>query len=317
MKFEHILFPIDFSERTGLLVPAVEAMANRFGSRVTLFHVFEIPAAWYGNADAPLIDTDCLRVFSESAKRRLDEFRIRVPEGRLQRVIAEGDTAGHIAEWAKDNAVDLIMMGTHGYGRLRGLLLGSVTVKVLHDTDCPVWTASLSHSHTGSGTSGISNILCAVDAGDEVVGLLQFTGGLAKELKAKVQVVHAVPGAEVPRNRYFGSEFRSFLRDTAQAELPDRQRAAGTDFPTHVREEAISKAIAEVALEQNCDLIVIGRGKMREGLGRLRTHTYEILRDAPCPVIGYAARRHDDISATSRAAQPDCVPAEEGAALNR
>ena len=44
-------------------------------------------------------------------------------------------------KWAKANQIDLIMMPTHGYGRFRALLLGSVTAKVLHDADCPVWTA--------------------------------------------------------------------------------------------------------------------------------------------------------------------------------
>ncbi len=315
MKFEHILFPIDFSERTGLLVPAVEAMANRFGSRVTLFHVFEIPAAWYGNADAPLINTDCLRVFSESAKRRLDEFRIQIPESRLQRVIAEGETATHIAEWAKDNAVDLIMMGTHGYGRLRGLLLGSVTAKVLHDTDCPVWTDSLLHTPAGSRTRGISNILCAVDAGEEGVDILRFAAGMAKEFQADVRVVHAVPGAEAPPSPYFGSEMQRFLMDTAQAELARQQRAAGTNFPALFRRESISKAIAEAAVQTNCDLVVIGRGKTREGLGRLRTQAYQILRDAPCPVVSYSTPHREEASPSPHAAPSERVPAEVGAGL--
>ncbi len=32
-------------------------------------------------------------------------------------------------------------MPTHGYDRFRGMLLGSVVSKVLHDVDCAVWTA--------------------------------------------------------------------------------------------------------------------------------------------------------------------------------
>ncbi len=315
MKFEHILFPIDFSERTELLVPAVEAIANRFGSQVTLFHVFEIPAAWYGNADAPLINTDCLKVFSESAKRRLDDFRIQIPESRLQRVIAEGETAAHIADWAKDNGVDLIMMGTHGYGRVRGLLLGSVTAKVLHDTACPVWTDSLLHAPAGSRTRGVSNILCAVDAGEEGVDILRFVAGIAKEFQADVQVVHAVPGAEAPPSPYSGSALQRFLMDTAEEELARQQRAAGTNFPTLLRRESISKAVAETALQTNCDLVVIGRGKTREGLARLRTQAYQILRDAPCPVVSFSAPHREETSPSPHAASSESMPAEVGAGL--
>ncbi len=304
MKFGHILFPIDFSEHTQFIRPAVERMANHFGSRVTLLHVFEIPAAWYGNADAPLINTECLGIFSESAKRRLEEYRIELPESRVQRVIAEGEAGWHIADWAKDNGVDLIMMGTHGYGRVRGLLLGSVTAKVIHDADCPVWTDSLLHAPAESPKPGFSNILCAVDADEEAVAVLQFADGMAKEFQAEVQLVHAVPGAESRPAQYFDFDFHRYLMDSARVELSKRQRAAGTDFPLHIRGEAISKAIAEIALQKNCDLILIGRGKARAGLGRLRTHAYQIIRDAPCPVISYSTHRHGDISSSYSAAHP-------------
>jgi hypothetical protein len=42
-----------------------------------------------------------------------------------------------------------------------------------------------------------------------------------------------------------------------------------------------------VALEQDADLVVIGAGRTREVFGRLRTHSYQIIRDAPCPVLSY------------------------------
>ena len=53
----------------------------------------------------------------------------------------EGDASEVITKYAAEHGTDLIMMPTHGYGVFRGLLLGSVTAKVLHDAVCPVWTA--------------------------------------------------------------------------------------------------------------------------------------------------------------------------------
>jgi nucleotide-binding universal stress UspA family protein len=51
-------------------------------------------------------------------------------------------TAGHaartIAEVAKEFDADLIVVGTHGYGRIAGLLVGSVTQGLLHEGVCPV-----------------------------------------------------------------------------------------------------------------------------------------------------------------------------------
>ena len=51
-------------------------------------------------------------------------------------IVQEGDPAVNIADYASENGIDLIMMPTHGYGKFRSLLLGSVVSKVLHDADC-------------------------------------------------------------------------------------------------------------------------------------------------------------------------------------
>ena len=45
LPIKHILFPVDFSERSESAVPFVEAIANRFGSKVTLLSV--APPLWY------------------------------------------------------------------------------------------------------------------------------------------------------------------------------------------------------------------------------------------------------------------------------
>jgi hypothetical protein len=57
-----------------------------------------------------------------------------------KRVVLEGDPARQIVDYAHEEKVDLIVMPTHGYGPFRQFILGSITAKVLHDADCPVWT---------------------------------------------------------------------------------------------------------------------------------------------------------------------------------
>jgi nucleotide-binding universal stress UspA family protein len=43
-----------------------------------------------------------------------------------------------IARYAKDRRIDQIVMATHGRGAMAGLLMGSVTRKVLHLSNVPV-----------------------------------------------------------------------------------------------------------------------------------------------------------------------------------
>ena len=60
----------------------------------------------------------------------------------VKRVLVEGNPARAIVRTAHDEKVDLIAMPTHGYGAIRRFLLGSVTSKVLHDSECPIWTGA-------------------------------------------------------------------------------------------------------------------------------------------------------------------------------
>ena len=48
--------------------------------------------------------------------------------------------AFEIAEYARDAAIDLLVMGTHGRGRVAHLLMGSVAEKVVRMAPCPVLT---------------------------------------------------------------------------------------------------------------------------------------------------------------------------------
>ncbi len=56
----------------------------------------------------------------------------------VQQIVEMGDPHTLIVNWARDKAVDLIVMSTHGRSGLPRMLLGSVTEKVLRSASCPV-----------------------------------------------------------------------------------------------------------------------------------------------------------------------------------
>lgn len=285
MKFDHILFPIDFSDHCRGMNPQVEWLASRFGSRVTLLHVFEIPASWYGTAEAPLINPACLRTFVDSEEQRLQEYKLNVPENRIERVITEGGAAWHITNWANERDVDLIVMATRGLGNVRGFLMGSVAAKVIHDAACPVWTDALAHPEAAG--RDCQKIVCAIDTTEEAVPILRFAQELGREFGAQVHISHGVPGAETRPSKYFDFDLHAYLMDSARVAISKLQIEAGTDFPVSLKASRIPDAVSEVAREQKADLVLIGRGRAHEMLGRLRTHAYQIIRDAPCPVLSY------------------------------
>jgi nucleotide-binding universal stress UspA family protein len=311
MKFNHILFPTDFSERSAALTKQVEWLAARFGSRVTLLHVFEIPASWYGACEASFVNMHYFNALRDSAEQRLQEYTINVPEDRVERVLRQGNATAGIMDWLHEHHVDLVVMGTHGYGALQGWILGSVTAKVLHSAACPVWTASVcAHSNDHA----ISKILSAVELTEEAVPLLRFTKQLGQELGATVRLVHSVPELETRPNRYFDFDLHRYLMESARVEIAKLQRQAGTEFPVTISEAGISNALAEDASRHGADLVVLGRGKAQKALGRFQTHAYEIIRYAPCPVLSYSSNQQDHISSFCSAEHP-CQCAEDAQLL--
>ena len=56
--------------------------------------------------------------------------------------IGVGELANTILDYAKDKNADLIIMGTHGRGAIKGTLLGSVASRVLHQAGIPVLLVS-------------------------------------------------------------------------------------------------------------------------------------------------------------------------------
>ena len=48
------------------------------------------------------------------------------------------EPADLIADVAHESDADLIVVGTRGHGRVAGMLLGSVTQRLLHVAPCPV-----------------------------------------------------------------------------------------------------------------------------------------------------------------------------------
>lgn len=57
---------------------------------------------------------------------------------RVNSDVKVGNPAEEILDYAKSGGYDLIIIGSRGLGSIKGLILGSVSTKVLQLADCPV-----------------------------------------------------------------------------------------------------------------------------------------------------------------------------------
>jgi len=284
LRIKHILLPYDFSARCDATAPLVAAMGRQFGARITLLSA--VPPVWQNSPSEPkavaaLFDPQKLQAALDQALREeLDGLKV-------ERVWQKGDPAAIITDFAHSKRVDLIMMPTHGFGPFRSLLLGSVTAKVLHDARCPVWTAA----HTEElpldpeETDGVRTVLCAVDGTPKAVPVMKWAADWAETTGAPLRLVHAVhPVTDMPM---FKSEraLEEENRRDAETSVEKHRQEAGVDAVASVNNGLVAEVVHEEALRHRAGVVVIGRGVLHGTLGRLRTHSYGIIRQSPCPVL--------------------------------
>jgi nucleotide-binding universal stress UspA family protein len=260
-------------------------MASRYEAKVTLISIAQ-PVYYTGMGDpgGPIvIGTDTMLT---DLSERLDSALTReFAHLEVSRIAEIGDPAQVITRFARSAGVDLIMMPTHGYGPFRRLLLGSVTAKVLHDSECPIWTAAHVEESPCRDHLACRNILCAVDRTPASVALIEWAASLASDLGASLRLVHVITGAERSSFHSFDPGHDSDLREAAEKTIQKLQADARVNAPLCIVAGNVAEGVQEEARRHDADLVVIGRGTLHETLGRLRAHSYGIIRQSPCPVL--------------------------------
>jgi nucleotide-binding universal stress UspA family protein len=133
--FTTVLWATDGSETAALALPYALGLAETDKARLVVVHVREI---FTGRGGGYPILADETELREQIAKQVAD-----LRDGGLHamfvvRTCTGGHAARTIAEVAREVEASVIVVGTHGYGRLASALLGSVTQGLLHAGICPV-----------------------------------------------------------------------------------------------------------------------------------------------------------------------------------
>jgi nucleotide-binding universal stress UspA family protein len=289
-QLEKILVPVDFSASGLIAANHVAALARHFHSEVTLLHVndFSVLHPLHGPLGFGITSEEAERAEHLSTRQQqLDVFGVAELSGVcVKRLLRCGDPAKLIVECAHEDKSKLIFMPTHGHGSFRRYLLGSVTAKVLHDAESPVWTSTHLAEPLRFDPTEVRHVMCAVDFGPQSSKVLCWAASFASEFGAKLTAVHAV--LQTPPT--LPDRYTFFWHD--QAHLGAGERLRGLVFDSRVQADAlvvsngdIPRALSVAAKEKRAELLVIGRSSAGDLAKRLGTHAYYIICNAPCPVV--------------------------------
>jgi nucleotide-binding universal stress UspA family protein len=282
-RFDHILFPVDFSVQCVQMTPYVAAVAKTFNSNLTLLHVIDAsdPFGYRALSSIRTYGTDPAELQQQN-DNEITRFADSAFSGLcVNRVLEFGKPGPEITRYASEQNVDLVLMPTHGYGGFRRLLLGSVTSAVLHEARCPVWTATHTEQFCASRSQNVARIVCGIDLSPSSTALVRIACELGNQYGATVRLVHAV-GSDLLGD---DAPFQRFLLDTAKHQLAELQVAAQTHLESYVWPGSTAEVMRRAAFEAGAQLVIVGRGHARSPLGGLRTDLHAIIRESPCPVL--------------------------------
>lgn len=142
--FSRILLPTDFSEAGMPAAGCALQMVRQFDSILHCMHVVDDGYQyWSPMGPEPVIVGPPPEELIAGARQRLqrfcDEHLAALPRPVVQ-FVSIGRPFVEIVNYAKENAIDLIVMGTHGRGAIAQALLGSTTDKVVRKAPCAVLT---------------------------------------------------------------------------------------------------------------------------------------------------------------------------------
>jgi len=141
--FQKILVPTDFSEVSAAALRCAAALAEPFGSSLTVLHVAEdlMAEANSAGAGAPWSEGVQEQTEGESRGRLAEVVTGAGLDGlNVRTELLVGSPIPEILGYAEKHEFDLIVMGTHGRRAIARVLLGSVAECVVRLSPCPVLT---------------------------------------------------------------------------------------------------------------------------------------------------------------------------------
>jgi nucleotide-binding universal stress UspA family protein len=147
-KIKKILAPTDYSDLSCVGLRYAFETARELGAELIVLHVVSMSDGWFSKHE----ELSPVRNLVAEQKEFLDKFlRTKFAESmnlvEVRQRVELGIAYSNIAEMAEREAVDLIVLSTHGRTGFDHILLGSVTEKVIAHAHCPVLAIPATRQH--------------------------------------------------------------------------------------------------------------------------------------------------------------------------
>lgn len=152
--FNKVVWATDGSEPADRAFEFARSLAAESGGELLAVHCVELILPGRGGGAPNSVHANEDELEEKIERQVADVSRDGVRASLQSATTAVGGAAHVISDMARDAGADVIVVGTRGRTALTGLLLGSVTHRLVHIAHCPVLAVPPERSDAGSVASG-------------------------------------------------------------------------------------------------------------------------------------------------------------------
>jgi nucleotide-binding universal stress UspA family protein len=295
LQLKRILFPTDFSRCADQALEHAVFLAEKYDAEIHVLHAVTL------FNDQPEVVNDEFEETEEMIKKLEDITELQLnkvfdahedDDIKIIKVQTRGISAAPaILDYAAENSIDLIVMGTHGRRGLGHFFLGSIAEEIVRVSECPVFT--IREAKTPTPPKSKEKILVPVDFSEHSQNALANAKEIAKSYETKIHLLHIIEETIHPAYSLSG---KSSIFDIVPNIKEDCERRLkkmisekiGEEVKTqiHIVSGQAANEIINFAKNNSMDLIVIATHGLT-GLEHLLlgSTTEKVVRMSSCPVF--------------------------------
>jgi nucleotide-binding universal stress UspA family protein len=284
--YDTILVPTDGSDGAGAATRNAVTLARAFDATV---HALSVVDDRVTDPEIAGLDGELMDFFEERARGSVEAVAASAEDAGIgcETAVERGVPHRRILEYADENGVDLVSMGTHGRTGLDRLLMGSVTERVVRKSDVPVLT-----TRADQPPSEYEDVLIPTDGSETASTAVEHGVAVAEATGARVHALAVVDVGSLAAASDTGTGISTVIEslragcERAVGSVREECEARGVEVTTAVTQGSPRAAILDYVDEESVDLVAMGTHG-RSGVGRLilGSVTERVLRKSVAPVL--------------------------------
>ena len=251
MIYKNILLAVNIYEDADLVIkPAIEFAKKNKANQIKIITVIDCVGPF-----APYI-VESQHLLEKEAKKTLEKLVSGVADIDIQCEVLIGSPSIEIVSYAKQEKIDLIVIGSHGTSGIN-LLLGCVANTVLHKASCDVLTIRIGDDVPVN--DNYQRLLVPTDLESDSCMIVEKAHELASIYNTQVDTVFVIPNDS--------SSLITYEVEKVEATLDDFVTKNNINGNKKVLVGNVAESIVNQAKENGNDLIIVGSHR-RNAVGR-------------------------------------------------